>query len=121
MSAPEGLRFPDVLVYRGYSAPSRIEASVYDLEVDGTIPAELNGTYFRACADPQYPPLHGTDIFINGDGMIHKIAIANSTHGATVSTFISITSSQRRAGCRNSPTFTTPRPVRRHRSRNVGA
>jgi carotenoid cleavage dioxygenase-like enzyme len=77
MSTAEGLRFPDLLVYRGYSAPSRIEASVYDLEVDGTIPQELNGTYFRACADPQYPPLYGTDIFINGDGMIHKIAITN--------------------------------------------
>jgi carotenoid cleavage dioxygenase-like enzyme len=74
---PYSLRFPDLPVYRGYSAPSRIEAEVFDLEVEGTIPPELNGTYFRACADPQYPPLHGTDIFINGDGMIHKFSIAN--------------------------------------------
>ena len=29
-----GLRFPDLLLYRGYSAPSRIEADVYDLEID---------------------------------------------------------------------------------------
>ena len=77
MSTSPGVRFPDQLVYRGYSAPSRIEASVYDLEVDGMIPPELNGTYFRACADPQYPPFHGTDIFINGDGMIHKIEISS--------------------------------------------
>jgi carotenoid cleavage dioxygenase-like enzyme len=70
-----GVRFPDLLVYRGYSAPSRVEASVYDLEIDGALPHDLRGTYFRACADPQYPPLLGTDIFINGDGMIHKIQI----------------------------------------------
>jgi carotenoid cleavage dioxygenase-like enzyme len=72
-----GLRFPDLLVYRGYSAPSRIEADVYDLEVDGALPAGLAGTYYRACADPQYPPLHGTDIFINGDGMVHMLRIAD--------------------------------------------
>ena len=80
MSTPTAtapMRFPDLLVYRGYSAPSRIEASVFDLEIDGVLPLELSGTYFRACADPQYPPLLGTDIFINGDGMIHKIAISD--------------------------------------------
>ena len=72
-----GLRFPDLLLYRGYSAPSRIEADVYDLEVEGTIPAALRGTYYRAAADPQYPPLLGTDVFINGDGMIHMVRIAD--------------------------------------------
>ena len=59
-----GLRFPDLLLYSGYSAPSRIEADVYALEVDGCIPPGLNGAYIRAAADPQYPPLHGTDIFM---------------------------------------------------------
>lgn len=72
-----GMRFPDLLLYRGYSAPSRIEADVYDLEVDGGLPQGLRGTYYRACADPQYPPLHGTDVFINGDGMIHMVRIAD--------------------------------------------
>jgi aminoglycoside N3'-acetyltransferase len=32
---PSSLRFPDLPVYRGYSAPSRIEAEVFDLEVEG--------------------------------------------------------------------------------------
>jgi carotenoid cleavage dioxygenase-like enzyme len=72
-----GLRFPDQLVYRGYSAPSRIECDVYDLEVVGSLPDVLQGTYYRASGDPQYPPLHGTDIFINGDGMIHMVRIGN--------------------------------------------
>jgi carotenoid cleavage dioxygenase-like enzyme len=72
-----GLRFPDQLVYRGYSAPSRVECDVHDLEIDGQLPAGLTGTYYRASADPQYPPLHGTDIFINGDGMIHMVRIGD--------------------------------------------
>ena len=72
-----GLRFPDQLVYRGYSAPVRIEADVYDLEVEGCIPSELEGAYYRNSADPQYPPLLGKDIFLNGDGMLHMLRFEN--------------------------------------------
>ena len=70
---PTGLKFPDLLVYRGYSAPVRIEGDVLDLEVEGTIPFELNGAYVRNSADPHFPPLLGTDIFLNGDGMLHML------------------------------------------------
>jgi carotenoid cleavage dioxygenase len=66
-------RFPDQLTYRGYAAPSRVEADVYDLEVEGEIPAGLRGCYYRNSADPRFPPRLGTDIFLNGDGMIHKL------------------------------------------------
>ena len=71
----DGLRFPDLLIYRGYAAPVRIEGDVRDLEVFGTIPPGLDGTYIRASADPAYPPLHGDDIFLNGDGMIHMVRL----------------------------------------------
>ena len=70
-----GLAFPDILIYRGYSAPVRMEADVYDLEVVGRIPSGLNGVYYRNSADPQYPPLLGTDLFLNGDGMIHMVRL----------------------------------------------
>ena len=73
--AADGLQFPDLLVYRGYSAPVRIEADVQDLEVIGRIPPELNGAYVRNSADPTYPPLLGTDIFLNGDGMVHMVRL----------------------------------------------
>ncbi len=76
-STTTGLQFPDLLIYRGYAAPVRIEADVYDLEVVGHIPPELNGAYYRCSADPQYPPLLGKDIFINGDGMTHMIRLEN--------------------------------------------
>jgi carotenoid cleavage dioxygenase len=72
-----GLTFPDLLIYRGYAAPVRIEGDVYDLEVEGEIPAELNGAYYRMSADTQYPPLLGEDIFINGDGMMHSVRFEN--------------------------------------------
>ena len=70
-----GLQFPDQLIYRGYAAPVRIEGDVRDLEVVGTVPAGLDGSYVRASADPAYPPLHGEDLFLNGDGMIHMIRL----------------------------------------------
>ena len=71
------MQFPDHIIYRGYSAPVRIEADVQDLEVIGTIPNELNGAYYRNSADPTYPPLLGKDIFLNGDGMVHMVRFDN--------------------------------------------
>lgn len=67
--------FPDLLVYRGYAAPVRIEGDVYDAEIEGLLPAGLEGVFYRACADPQYPPRLGSDIFINGDGMTHMVRL----------------------------------------------
>jgi carotenoid cleavage dioxygenase-like enzyme len=71
-----GLQFPDLLIYRGYAAPVRIEGDVSDCEIIGKLPPGLEGTYYRNSADPQYPPRLGTDIFLNGDGMIHMARIA---------------------------------------------
>lgn len=70
-------QFPDDLVFRGYAAPVRIEGDVHDLEVVGTIPPELDGAYYRNSADHAFPPLHGKDIFLNGDGMVHMVRFDN--------------------------------------------
>ncbi len=69
------IRFPDTIAFRGFFAPVRIEADVYDLEVEGEIPADLDGSFYRAAADTQYPPSHADDIYINGDGMITMVRI----------------------------------------------
>ena len=74
---PAGLTFPDDIVFRGYAAPSRIEGDVHDLEVIGHIPPQLNGAFYRNSADHCYPPLHGKDIFLNGDGMVHMVRFDN--------------------------------------------
>jgi carotenoid cleavage dioxygenase len=71
------LAFPDTPVFRGYAAPVRIEGDVHDLEVIGTIPAGMNGDYIRNSADHQYPPMFEDDLFLNGDGMLHRVRIAN--------------------------------------------
>lgn len=69
------LSFPDTPVFRGYAAPVRIETHVQDLEVEGVIPPQLDGFFVRNSADHQYPPLFENDIFLNGDGMLHKVTI----------------------------------------------
>lgn len=64
--------FPDTMSFTGFNTPSRIEADIADLDVDGEIPAELNGAFYRVQPDPQFPPRLGDDIAFNGDGMITR-------------------------------------------------
>jgi carotenoid cleavage dioxygenase-like enzyme len=68
-----GRGWPDTNAFRGFFAPSRIEADVFDLEVEGDIPPELDGAFYRAAADTQFAPRRGDDIYINGDGMMTMI------------------------------------------------
>jgi carotenoid cleavage dioxygenase len=71
------LKFPDTDVFTGYHAPSRLEGDVIDLEVDGTIPPEINGTFYRIQPDHRYPPIFEDDINFNGDGAVTAIRIQN--------------------------------------------
>ena len=36
-------RFPDLPMFQGINAPSRIELDLYDLEVEGKLPSDLRG------------------------------------------------------------------------------
>ena len=69
--------FPDGLSFSGYNTPSRIECDIYDLEVEGDVPPDLNGRWYRSGPDPQYPPYLGDDIYVNGDGMISMFNFEN--------------------------------------------
>ena len=64
--------FPDSLNYTGFNTPCRIEADTDNMVHQGTIPAELNGAFYRVQPDPQLPPRLGDDISFNGDGMITR-------------------------------------------------
>jgi carotenoid cleavage dioxygenase-like enzyme len=79
MSPPEGqgLAFPDSITFNKFFKPVRIEADVYDLEIEGAIPPSLDGSYFRLGADAQYPPRLGNDIYLNGDGMMTMVRMEN--------------------------------------------
>jgi carotenoid cleavage dioxygenase-like enzyme len=47
---------PNHPVFSSGNAPVRLESAAICLEVDGEIPAELIGSYYRLAADPQFPP-----------------------------------------------------------------
>jgi carotenoid cleavage dioxygenase len=65
------MRFPDTPNFRGFFAPSGVEAEVGHLPViDGAVPAELDGAFYRVAPDPQFGPIAGDDIWFNGDGMV---------------------------------------------------
>jgi carotenoid cleavage dioxygenase-like enzyme len=70
-------QFPQTPSFTGFNTPSRIEADILDLHVEGAIPAELDGAFYRVQPDPQFPPRLGDDIAFNGDGMITMFRFEN--------------------------------------------
>ena len=73
MSTP----FPNSMDFGGYNAPSRVECDVYDLVVEGKVPQEINGTWYRSIPDPQYSPMLGDDTMLSGDGMVSLFRFEN--------------------------------------------
>ena len=70
--------FPDTPDYSGLNAPIGQEYDHADLAVEGTIPAAIVGTFFRAVPDPAFPPIvHDAAASLSGDGMISAIRIAD--------------------------------------------
>lgn len=50
-----------------------MESDVFDLEVvQGAVPPQLAGTFYRMQPDPAWPPMLGQDIPLNGDGMVTR-------------------------------------------------
>lgn len=70
-------RFPDLPIYTGFNTPSRMELDIHDLEIEGSVPVDLDGAFFRVGPDPQYGPRLGTDIYFNGDGMVSQFRFLN--------------------------------------------
>jgi len=64
------LQFPDAAEFVGIYRPSRVEAQIAELEVIGEVPKHIKGTFYQVSPDHMYPPMLGTDIFFNGDGMV---------------------------------------------------
>jgi carotenoid cleavage dioxygenase-like enzyme len=70
--------FPPTPNYIGLNTPQGEEYHLTDLEVEGTIPADVEGTFFRAVPNPAYPPF--TDdaaAILSADGMISAIRFAS--------------------------------------------
>ena len=67
--------FPQTIHFIGSNFPRRAEISVRDLEVEGEIPAEIDGAFFRAVPDNAHAPMFEDDIALNADGMIARFNI----------------------------------------------
>lgn len=72
-----GNSFPNNPTFTGLNTPVRAEVEIRDLEVEGVIPAEIEGSFFRAVPDPAYPPMLGDDVAISGDGMVSRFKFEN--------------------------------------------
>jgi carotenoid cleavage dioxygenase len=70
-------KFPDSFDYQAFNAPMRTECDIYDLVVEGNLPKEINGQWYRTVPDPQYPPMLGHDTYLSGDGMISSFLFEN--------------------------------------------
>jgi carotenoid cleavage dioxygenase-like enzyme len=62
--------FPQSMDFIGHNAPSRVEAEIYDLVIEGSLPEDIQGSYYQTVPDPQFPPKLGWDTFLSGDGMV---------------------------------------------------
>ncbi|MCX2972381.1 carotenoid oxygenase family protein [Halieaceae bacterium IMCC8485] len=63
-------QWPNNAFLRGYYEPLTAECMAQNLVVEGEIPRELNGTFYRNGPNPQFPPENEYHLF-TGDGMIH--------------------------------------------------
>ncbi len=61
---------------QGGFAPVQMECDAANLVVEGEIPLDLNGTFFRNGPNPQFAP-RGEYHWFGGDGMIHAFHVEN--------------------------------------------
>lgn len=65
---------------RGFNSPTRFEADVYDCEVWGEIPSDIEGTFYRLQCDFAYrPPENEWLPGFNGDGHVSAFRFANGS------------------------------------------
>jgi len=70
--------FPDNVFLKGPMGPAGVECDAPDLVVEGELPADLQGVYFRNGPDPLYPPREGDEYhWFHGDGMIQRFEFAD--------------------------------------------
>lgn len=60
-----------------FAHPFRAEVDVYDCEVDGELPPDLDGAFYRVQPDFIYPPTYANDVPFNGDGNVSMFRFAN--------------------------------------------
>lgn len=70
--------FPADPFLTGYTAPLGLECDAPDLIVEGELPEDLQGTYYRNGPDPLHPPREGDSYhWFHGDGKIECFDFSN--------------------------------------------
>lgn len=69
--------FPDTKGFVESLRPIRLEGDINDMEAEGEIPTQLNGTFHRVHPDQQFAPKYEDDLFFNGDGMVSLFRFRN--------------------------------------------
>ena len=64
------VHFPNEPLYQDILRLVRLEGDIADLEIEGAVPADLDGAFYRVHPDPQFAPKYANDQFFNGDGMV---------------------------------------------------
>ena len=77
--------FPQTIHFIGSNMPRRTEISIRNLAVEGEIPAEIDGAFFRAVPDNAHAPMFEDDVALNADGMIARFNIENGAISRLVS------------------------------------
>ncbi len=62
--------FPKSPTFLTIDEPFRFEGTLYDIEVEGRIPPELDGTFYSVGPDQAFPPKMGDANPFNGDGFV---------------------------------------------------
>ncbi|MET0290841.1 MAG: carotenoid oxygenase family protein [Steroidobacteraceae bacterium] len=71
--------YPNTVHFTRLNRPVSIEWSARNLPVEGQIPAEIDGAFFRAVPDPTHPPLFEDDHALAADGMVSRFLVKNGT------------------------------------------
>ena len=69
------VHFPQEGLYQDVLRLVRLEGDIADLELEGEVPAGLDGAFYRVHPDPQFAPMYPQDQFFNGDGMVSMFRI----------------------------------------------
>ena len=75
-------QFPGTLEYTGLNTPIREEYQIDSLDVEGSIPVEVEGSFFRAVPDPAFPPFtEDGGAILSGDGMVSVVRFSGGRVG----------------------------------------
>ncbi len=78
-------RFPSTLEYTGLNTPIGEEYEIDSLAVEGRVPADVEGVFFRAVPDPAFPPfVEDGGAILSGDGMVSAVRFAGGKVGFAI-------------------------------------